>query len=699
MAAFFVILVGIALMILGMFGAQMGIALPGATRFILSIAGAALGLIGLALTYMSFYRRTSADQAFVRTGMGGSRVVLDGGIHVFPFFHNILEINLKTMKLGVNPRGVNALITHDNLRANVLAQFYIRVQADTEHILNAARSLGQSSVNAEAVEALVSEKLVSALRAIASQMDLFEIHTKRDEFAERVKEHVKTDLEANGLLLESVTISELDQTDPGELSDNNVFDAQGKRKITEITAAAAVERNNLEREAERARKLKDVETRQQILELERKQAEAEAQQATEIAKVRADKERESQEAQITQARQVELAKIEKEKQVQAQEIARQQVVEVARAQQEQAVQAAQIAKDQQVQIATVEREKSVSLAERQKQIAIAEQEAARAKAEEEALRAAAEREKAGQQVQTVTQLAEADREANKKLIAARQEIEQGKLRQQTTADVEAYSRVKQAEAEQEAAAKQAEAKRQLAEAEAQAKELVARGEKAQQMVSVDVAREQVNVEQAKVAVERQQWENRQEFAEAGIQLEIQKLTIQASRDVQIAFAQALANFLASGHMTLYGTPETATTMLDSMAKGFGLRAMVEGFVNGAQANGAIASNGHIPAEGNGKGSGDAVGSLISQIGGLLQPALAKVTGGDPARVTPEMTEQVARSLAENPAFLNALQEALTAPGPSAPSQPAPVEAIVETQAPAKPGKADGKKDLVPTPKA
>jgi uncharacterized membrane protein YqiK len=109
--------------------------------------------LGVILTFLSMYRRTSADQAFVRTGMGGSRVVLDGGMTVMPFFHNILEINLRTMKLGVNPRGANALITKDNLRANVLAQFYIRVQADTEHILNAARSLGENSDNADAVEA------------------------------------------------------------------------------------------------------------------------------------------------------------------------------------------------------------------------------------------------------------------------------------------------------------------------------------------------------------------------------------------------------------------------------------------------------------------------------------------------------------------------------------------------------------------
>jgi uncharacterized membrane protein YqiK len=674
---FIVVLVGLVMMFVGLLGGFIGIHLPGGSGLVLAVAGLFATLIGAAMTVMSFYRRTSADQAFVRTGLGGSHVVLDGGMTVLPFFHRVLEINLKTMKLGVNPRGQNALITRDNLRANVLAQFYIRVQADREHILNAARSLGDSSVNAEAVEALVSEKLVSALRAIASQMDLFEIHTQRDLFAEKVKDHVKDDLEANGLLLESVTISELDQTDPGELSDNNVFDAQGKRKITEITAAAAVERNTLERDAERARKLKDVETRQQILALEQQQAAAEAQQATEIAKVRADKEREAQEAQITQQRQVELAKIEKDKQLQAQEIARQQAVEVARAQQEQAVQAAQVVKDQAVQMATVERDKSVSLAERQKQIAVAEQEAARAKAEESALQAAADREKAGQQVTTVTQLAEAEREANKKLIAARQEIEQGKLRSQTTADVEAYTRVKQAEADREAAEKQADAKRQLAEAEAQAKELVAKGEKAQQMVAVDVAREQVNVEQAKVAVERQQLENRQEFAEAGIQLEVQKLSIQASRDVQMEFARALANFLASGHMTLYGTPETATTMLDNMAKGFGLRSMIEGFVNGANSPVTAHANGHSA---NGTG-GDAVSGLLAQIGSLIQPALAKVTGGDASAVSPELAERVARSLAENPAFLTALQDALTAPNPAAPKEENSVVEVLPTQKP------------------
>ncbi len=318
------------------------------------------------------------------------------------------------------------------------------------------------------------------------------------------------------------------------------------------------------------------------------------------------------------------------------------------------MQAAQIVRDQHVQTAAVERDKAVALADRQKQIAVAEQEAARARAEAAVLRAAAEREQAGQQVQSVVQLAEAEREANKKLIAARQEIEQEKLKLQTAADVDAYTRTKQAEGDRDAAQKQAEARLQLAEAEAQAKELVARGEKAQQMVAVEVAREQVGVEGAKVAVERQQLENRQEFAEAGIQLEVRKLSIQAGRDVQVEFAKALASFLTNGHMTLYGTPETASAMLDKMASGFGVRSMIEGFLRGPGGSGELLG---APAGG---GRGDGLSGLLGDIGELLRPALAEVTGGDGAKLTPQLGEQVARGLADNPAFLNMLREALAA---------------------------------------
>ena len=659
---FAMLIVGTALMIGPLFLPVLGFG----SKAVLGIVGLVLFLIGLVIAvWTSLYKKTSADQAFVMTGQGGSRVILDAGALVIPIFHRITEVNLRTMKLGVNPHGPNALITHDNLRSDILAQFYIRVQADREHILNAARSLGDNSVNAENVESLVSEKLVSALRAIASQMDLFEIHTKRDEFAERVKEHVKSDLEANGLLLESVTISELDQTDPSELSDNNVFDAQGKRKITEITAAAMVERNNLERAAEQARKNQDVTTRQYILNLERNQAEAEANQGTEIAKIRAAKDQESQQALIAQQRAVETSQIEKQQAVQTAEIGRQQAVEVARVGQEKAVQTANIAREQELQTAAVVRDQAVALAERVKQIAIANQEAERAKAEEKALIAQAAQEKATQEVITVTQIAEAERDANKKLIGARQEIERDKIRQQTEAQVQAFTRVTNAQGEQEAAAKQAEARLQLAQAEAQSRELVARGEKAQQLVPVEVARENVGVEQARVDVERNQLANRQEFAEAGIRLEIERLRIQADKEVQQEFARALGQFLSKGNMTLYGTPETAQKMMDNMAKGFGIRAMAEGFLGGASSPVSADGNGHSPS------GATQVDALLGNLSRLVTPAFEKLTGQ--TIPTTEQADAIASALAANPQALQAIADALaTEPKAAAPAVPVPL---------------------------
>jgi uncharacterized membrane protein YqiK len=592
------VLIGFALIASPLF---MPVKVTGASSIVLAVFGAAVAALGaFTLAITQLYRKTSADQAFVRTGMGGSKVVMDGGTYVLPIIHKIVEVNLRTMKLAVNPSGRSALITRDNLRSNVLAQFYIRVQADHAHILNAARSLGENSVNEKTVEELVNEKLISALRAIASQMDLFEIHTKRDEFAERVKDHVKADLEANGLLLESVTISELDQTDPTELSDDNVFDAQGKKKITEITTAAVVERNRLDREAERLRREKDVQTRQQILELERMQAEAEANQATEIAKVKAEKEREAQEAQIAQTK----------------------AVETARIGQERAVQSASIERDQAIQTANVERDKAVEVANRQREIAVAQQEAQRALAEQAALQAKAERERAAQEVVTVEQIAQADREAQKQIISAKASIEQDRIRKQTEAEVAAFSRVKQAEGEKEAAEKQAQARLQLAEADAQSRELIARGEKAQQMVPIAVQREQVSVQEAQVEVERKALENKQTYSAAAIEFEVQKLRISAEKEVMIEAAKAMGEALSKADLKLFGDPASAAAMVENLSKGMGLRAMLNGFINDA-------------ASGNGHGSnGDGVSALANSLGNALKPVLQKASGqeADPKTV-------------------------------------------------------------------
>ncbi|MDI9585777.1 MAG: SPFH domain-containing protein, partial [Acidobacteriota bacterium] len=298
--------IGMVVLGLGLIFVAPGFAPDPISRLIFVVLGAAV-LIASAIVIIiaKLYQRTSANEAFVRTGMGGRRVVLDGGCIVVPVVHKIVPVSLETMKLEVERIAEDALITKDNLRCDIRGEFYIKVQAVGDDILNASRSLGDRSVDAGAVRELVFEKLVSALRSVAATRDLAQLHTERDDFANAVSQLVREDLKSNGLTLESVTISRLDQTSAQRLNEGNVFDAQGLRKIAEITQKARVERNMYERDAEREIVEKNVATRKEILSLEKEQSEAEAIQASEVSIIQAERRRQAETYEIEQRRLVE----------------------------------------------------------------------------------------------------------------------------------------------------------------------------------------------------------------------------------------------------------------------------------------------------------------------------------------------------------------------------------------------------------
>ncbi len=563
-------IVGLALIAYAVYGQIQGTLTPGTFTFT-GLLGAGLFLLGGILWLIRHWLlRPSANLAYVITGLMGRRVAIDGSRLYIPFLHEKVPVSLETMKLEVERKGPDALITRDNLRVDVKAEFYIKVLPDAESVLNAARSLGDKSVNAQSVSTLVFEKLVSALRSVAATKDLVEIHAQRDAFASSVQQLVRSDLEQNGLTLESVTISRLDQTSQELLSDNNIFDAQGKRKITEITQAALVERNRLEQEARREITLKNVQTQKEILELERQRAEAEAAQQAEVAKVQAEKKREAETYAIEQQRLVQQAQIEQEQAVRSAALERDRQL---------------LLKEQEVQKTDIERAKAVELAEREKEIAVAEAERQRAEAEKAALEAQAERERANQQIITVQQLAAAEREAQAKLIAAKQQIEQERIKRETEVQVQAFAEVKKAEAQKMAAELEAQAILTRAEAEAKAREQVAKGETALKMVDVNIAREQVEVERARVEVERQALEYRQTYSEAALKFELEKLRVEAQRDVQVELARSIGQFMSRGNMNIFGDPETLARMTEQYAKGLGLGMALDGALAGLSALG------------------------------------------------------------------------------------------------------------------
>lgn len=526
-------------------------------QIIIASAGlAVLVMDAIAAVITKLYRKAAANMAFVRTGMGGAQVFQDEGTIVLPVVHQVVNVSLETMRLNVERRGPHALITKDNLRVDLSAEFYIKVHANRDDILQAARSLGARNVQPDAVSELVQEKLVSALRTVAATKELVELHSKRDEFASAVQQIVTHDLASNGLTLESVTISSLDQTDPSQLQERNVFDAQGLRKIAEITQKARVERNIIERESERQVQEKNVATTKKVLELHRDQAEFEAEQKMKVANVRAMREREVAEFKLEQDEAISRRDIEKMKNIETTEVQRTLAVEQAQV----AKQTSLIATIREQQTAEILKKQAIEVAERSREVAVADKERERAQAQAEVHNAEADREAAKQKVITVQVSSEADREAQKKLIAAQQVINESKIREETAADVLAYTAVKKAESEQTAAEAIYQAKLRLAEGDAQLAVKRAEGEKAIKMVDITVERERVNVEQARVDVERQSLANKSEFEEAALNFELEKLRIDSDKEVRIQAAQAMGNMFAKAQMQIFADPDTMARM-------------------------------------------------------------------------------------------------------------------------------------------
>lgn len=563
----------------------------GLSKTILIVFGVGLLLVGAVIVVITrLYVKTSANMAFVRTGMGGTKAIIDGGALVIPVVHNMIPVSLETIKLEVERVGKESLICGNRLRADVIARFFLKVAKNQESVVAAATSLGERTLHTPALLLMIGEKLESALRDVAATRTLHDLNTKRDEFATAVQAIVVKELEPNGLTLETVTITKLDQTDTSHLRpDANVFDAEGARTIAEITQAARVARNQIERTADQQVKEQDVARDQFVYAQEVTRATAEADTNAATAKAKAKAEQEAATFQADQTRMAGVARVEAEQAVTLADVARLQRADVAGKIREQAV-----------AVAEVERQRTADLAERQRQIDVAKAEQARATAEAARLDAEKARETSAQGVVTVQATAQAQRESDVAIIAKQADARQRQINENATADIAAYTTVKQAEAAEEAAAKNAAARLRLAEAEKDAKSLEAEGDKAQQLVPVVVSREQTLVDRARL-------EQQVQFGRAAIDLQIALARIAADREVRIAAANALGTALGQAKMTIWGDPETAKKMTDSFLSGQEFGLYTEGVLNATP---------------------DEVKALVAQLGATGIAMLKKVAGVD-----------------------------------------------------------------------
>ena len=268
------------------------------------------------------YRRSSKEIAFVRTGMGGERVVISGGAFVLPIIHNITSVGMKTLCIEILRNGSKSFITKNRMRAEMTAEFYVRVAPNLDSVSIAAQTLGNRTLEPDHLKELVSGRFVDALGVVAAKMTLDEIQENRSEYVKAVSKHVEEAIKHTGLELETVSLTSLNQAPVSVFDPSNTFDAEGLTQITEITQSRKKKRNDIEKDTQVSIRNKNLQSIKQELEIERDEEFAKFQQKREIEqqrasehtesiKTRADKERESELAEISSQQDIEIAKINK----------------------------------------------------------------------------------------------------------------------------------------------------------------------------------------------------------------------------------------------------------------------------------------------------------------------------------------------------------------------------------------------------
>jgi uncharacterized membrane protein YqiK len=401
-----------------MTGAQFG-------TFILGLIVAAI-VVGIGVWLLHWlYLRSSKERAFVRTGLGGQRVVLDGGAFVLPIVHEVIPVNMNTLRLEVARGRDKALITKDRMRVDVVAEFYVRVAAEPVAVAAAAQTLGLRTLAPEQLKELVEGKFVDALRTAAAEMTMEQLHEQRGQYVKRVREAVAEDLTKNGLELESASLTQLDQTGMEYFNPSNAFDAEGLTRLTEQIERRKKQRNDVEQDT--------------LVAIRNKNLEAE--------KVSLDIDRDSEYARLSQQREVEIARArqraelateraEREREAETVQITAREAIEAARIRSEQSLEEERIAKEKALQSAEILRRQSLDLAEQQRAIAVARESKNQSEAQAAADAARADAVAAEEKVFTVREIEVAERRKAIELIQAQQVAEREALRLTSAAEAE-----------------------------------------------------------------------------------------------------------------------------------------------------------------------------------------------------------------------------------------------------------------------
>ncbi|GAB3434252.1 flotillin family protein [Flindersiella endophytica] len=425
------------------------------------IAVVVLILLGLLLLVARLFRKVEQGKALIVSKVRKVDVTFTGAV-VLPVLHKaeLMDISVKTIE--IQRTGNEGLICQDNIRADIRITFFVRVNKTIEDVIKVAGMIGTARASDETtLQEFFNAKFSEALKTVGKQLDFVDLYTKREEFRDRIIQVIGTDL--NGYSLEDAAIDYLEQTPMHQLDAANILDAQGIRKITELTAIEHVRTNEYQRNREKEITRQDVDAREAILELQRRQADAEIKQRREIETMRSREEAEIARVAAEEKLKAQTASIRTEEQlgIQTENQAREIAVAAKNKERVIAIESERIEKDRQLEVIARERETGLSTIAKDKEVEA-----------EKRLVAEVVRERIAVD-KTV-----AEQEESIKRLRAVEEAE--RLRQATVIQAEAEAQeqlvkdIKAAEAAEAAAKHKAQEELTLAEARNQAAELDAR---------------------------------------------------------------------------------------------------------------------------------------------------------------------------------------------------------------------------------
>jgi uncharacterized membrane protein YqiK len=323
---------------------------------------------GLVMLVTRLFRKVPQGKALIISKVRKVDVTFTGAV-VLPVLHKAEVMDISVKAIEIERTGREGLICRDNIRADIRISFFVRVNKTAEDVVKVAQAIGTDRASdRETLQELFNAKFSEALKTVGKQLDFVDLYTKREEFRDRIIRVIGTDL--NGYSLEDAAIDFLEQTPMTRLDPANILDAQGIRKITELTAIEHVNTNEFQRIEEKEITRQNVEAREAILELERRQADAEIRQNREVEIVRAREAAEISRVQAEERLRAQTAQLRTDEQLSVQRENQAREIAVAAKNRERviAIESERIEKDRLLEVVQREREVALSTIARDKEI-------------------------------------------------------------------------------------------------------------------------------------------------------------------------------------------------------------------------------------------------------------------------------------------------------------------------------------------